>query len=231
MGFFFVGNKEPELFSIVIWNLWNRRNNLRLDKTALPLDKIIEHAQERRLEALTPSANHSLHQGQHQMAWSPPRAQRCEINYDAATFVEDNKAGLGVVIRNSEGHTLVSLTQQIPLPATLIEIEALAAWKAMELALELSLDNIVLEGDNESLFKALKSKGRSLAQHGHLIKDILFLSSFFSTFNVSWVPRQCNKLAHSLARKAKVLPFMTVWMDNIPLDLVSVLQADLSSLS
>ena len=65
MGFFFVGNKEPELFSIVIWNLWNRRNNLRLGKTALPLDKIIEHARERRLEALTPSANHSLHQGQH----------------------------------------------------------------------------------------------------------------------------------------------------------------------
>ena len=101
----------------------------------------------------------------------------------------------------------------------------------MELALELSLDNIVLEGDNESLFKALKSGDRSLAQHGHLIKDILFLSSFFSTFNVSWVPRQCNKLAHSLARKAKFLPFMTVWMDNVPPDLVSVLHADLSSLS
>ena len=75
----------------------------------------------------------------------------------------------------------------------MIEIEALATRRAMELALELSLDNIVLEGDNESLFKALKSKDRSLAQHGHLIKDILFLNSFFSTFNASWVPRQCNK--------------------------------------
>ena len=113
----------------------------------------------------------------------------------------------------------------------MIEIEALAAWKAMELALELSLDNIVMEGDNESLFKALKSGDRSLAQHSHLIKYILFLSSFFSIFNVSWVPCQCNKLAHSLARKEKVLPFMTIWMDDVPLDLVSVLQADLSSLS
>ena len=185
MGFVFAGNKEPELFFIFIWNLWNRRNNLRLSKAALPLDKITEHARERQLEALAPSANHSLHQGQHQMAWSPLETQRCKINYNAATFVEDNKAGLGVVIRNSEGHTLVSLTQQIPLPATVIEIEALAARRAMELALELSLDNIVLEGDNESLFKAMKSKDRSLAQHSHLIKDILFLSSFFSTFNVS----------------------------------------------
>ena len=90
MGFVFAGNKEPELFFIFIWNLWNHRNNLRLDKAALPLDKITEHARERKLEALAPSANHSLHQGQHQMAWSPPEAQRCKINYDAATFVEDN---------------------------------------------------------------------------------------------------------------------------------------------
>ena len=100
----------------------------------------------------------------------------------------------------------------------------------MELALELSLDNIVLEGDNESLFKAMKSKDRSLAQHGHLIKDILYLSLFFTTFTVSWVRHQCNKLAHSLARKAKGLPIMIVWMGDIPPDLVSVFQADLSSL-
>ena len=231
MGFVFVGNKELELYSLVIWNLWNRCNNLHLGKATLPSEKITEHARERQLEALAPSANHSLHRGQHQMAWSPPEAQRYRINSDVATFIEDNKARLGVVIQNSEGHTLVSLTQQIPLPAIVIEIKGLAAWRAMELALELSLDNIVLESDNESLFKALKSRDRSLAQHGHLIKDILFLSSFFSTFNVSWVPRQCNKLAHSLAHKEKVLPFMTIWMDDVPLDLVSVLQADLSSLS
>ena len=110
MGFVFTGNKEPELFSIVIWNLWNRRNNLRLGKTALPLDKITKHARERQLEALAPLANRSLHRGQHQMAWSPPEAQRCKINYDAVTFVEDNKAGLGIVIRNGDGYTLVSLT-------------------------------------------------------------------------------------------------------------------------
>ncbi|XP_075633993.1 uncharacterized protein LOC142606559 [Castanea sativa] len=164
------------------------------------------------------------------MEWSPPIAQRYKINYDAATFVEDNQAGLGVVIRNSEGHAMASLTQQIPLPTTMIEIEALAARRAMELALELSLDNITLEGDNETLFKALKNRDTSLAMHGHLIKDILFLSSYFSTFNVSFVRRQCNPLAHSLACKTKSLPLMTVWMDTVPPDLVSVLQADLSSL-
>ena len=100
----------------------------------------------------------------------------------------------------------------------------------MELALELGLEDIVLEGNNEPMFKALKNRGRSLAQHGHLRNDILFLSSFFTTFFVSWVRRQCNKLAHSLARKAKGLPIMIVWMGDIPPDLVLVFQADLSGL-
>ena len=76
MGFVLAGNKEPELFSLVIWNLWNRRNNLRLGKTALPLDKITEHARARQLEALAPSAIPALHRSSHQLAWSPPEAQR-----------------------------------------------------------------------------------------------------------------------------------------------------------
>nr|POE82385.1 hypothetical protein CFP56_61229 [Quercus suber] len=204
MAFVFAGNKEPELFSLVAWNLWNRRNNLRLGKPALPLEKITEHARERQLEALAPSTFPSRHRGQHQTACTPPEIQHFKINYDAATFVEDNKA--------------------------VIEAEALAARRAMELALELSLDNIVLEGDNESLFKALKSRDKSLTQYGHLLKDILFLSSHFSDFTVSFARRQYNKMTHSLVRKAKSLPFMTVWMDVVPPDHVSILQADLNSL-
>ena len=125
---------------------------------------------------------------------------------------------------------MASFTQQIPLPAIVIEIEALAARRAMELAVEIGLANIVLEGNNETLFKALKSGDRSLAQHGHLIKGILFLSSYCLAFIVSFVRRQCNKLAHSLARKGKSLPSMTIWMEDVPPDLVSIFQANLNSL-
>lgn len=59
-----------------------------------------------------------------------------------ATFAEENNAGLEVVIQNSEGFVMASLTLQISLPATMIEIEALVARRAMELKLEIDLDNI-----------------------------------------------------------------------------------------
>lgn len=59
--FVFAGNKESELFSVVIWNSWNRRNNLWLGKATLPLDKIIEHSREWQLEPFVPPATSSLH--------------------------------------------------------------------------------------------------------------------------------------------------------------------------
>nr|XP_023885130.1 uncharacterized protein LOC111997285 [Quercus suber] len=156
--FVFVGNKDPKLFSLVIWNLWNHRNNLRLGKAALPLDKILEHSQERQIEALTSPATSSLHRSQQQASWSPPNAPQCKINYDATTFAKGNKAGLEVVIRNSEGLVMASLTQQLPLPATMIEIEALATQRVIELALEIGLDKIVLESDNIVLVCVLAEK-------------------------------------------------------------------------
>ena len=84
---------------------------------------------------------------------------------------------------------MASLTQQLPLPSTVIEVEVLAVRRAIEIALEIGFDNIILEGNSEILFKALKNGGRSLAQYGHLTQDILFLSSHFQLlifFLVRW---------------------------------------------
>ena len=50
-AFIFAGTADPELFTLVLWNLWNRRNNLRLGKPSLPLDKVLEHSRERQIES------------------------------------------------------------------------------------------------------------------------------------------------------------------------------------
>ena len=68
-----------------------------------------------------------------------------------------------MVIRDSKGWVMVSLAQRIPLPNTAIEVEALAARRAMELALETGLNKGVLEGDSLILMNALKSNSHSFA--------------------------------------------------------------------
>ena len=134
------------------------------------------------------------------------------------------------MVRNSDGLVMASLAQQIPLPPSVIEVETLAARRALEFALELGFERIILEGDSESLDKALKMECRNFTTYGHLVQDILFLSTHLSEFKTSLVRRQGNNLAHSLARKSQFLSHMSVWMEDVPSDLLSVLEADFTSL-
>ena len=164
------------------------------------------------------------------VTWTAPKAHSYKLNFDGATFVEDGTAGIGVVIRNGAGLVMASLSQRIPLPVSVIEVEALAARRAMEFALELGFDNVILEGDSEVLMKTLKNGRNSLTHYGNLIADIFFLTSHFSRVQFSFVRRQCNRLAHSLARRASIIQQMSVWMEEVPLDLTPVFLADLHSL-
>ena len=65
-------------------------------------------------------------------------------------------------------------------------------------------------------------------------KDIHFLNSHFSAFNLSHICRHCNKVIHSFAKinkkEGNSFPPLLVWMEDILPDIISVLQADLNNL-
>ena len=104
--------------------------------------------------------------------WRPPNDDEVKINYDGAIFSEEGRAGLGVVCRSSDGVVLASLSEQIPLPATIPQVEALAARRAAVFAVELGFTSVVLEGDSDTVCKDLSSTEPSLALHGHIIHDV-----------------------------------------------------------
>ena len=125
---------------------------------------------------------------------------------------------------------MLSLSEKTILPFTAIEVEAMAARRALKLALEIGFQQITLEGDSQILISALVNNTHSLSGFGHILKDIQFLASCFSTINYSHVRRHCNTVAHSLARRAIYLSQMQVWMEDVPPDILPVLQADLTGL-
>ena len=153
-----------------------------------------------------------------------------KINYDGAIFSEEGCAGLGVVCRNSEGVVIASLSEQIPLPATITQVEALAARRAAVFAVDLGITTAVLEGDSDIVYKDLSSTEPSLAPHGHIIQDVKLLASSFSCIFFSHTRRQGNGVAHALARRVINSPNQNVWMDNIPPDTLHVVLADIASL-
>ena len=87
---------------------------------------------------------------------------------------------------------MASLTQQIPLPSSVIEVEVLATRNALELTIELGFDNITL--DSEVLIKSLVKGDNSLAHYGHLLANIHVLMARFLSLRLSHVRRHCNSL-------------------------------------
>ena len=55
------------------------------------------------------------------VSWTSPTSSCYKVNFDGATFIDEDIAGLRVVIRNNEGLVMSSLSQLIPLPLTVIK--------------------------------------------------------------------------------------------------------------
>ena len=151
--------------------------------------------------------------------WKPPEPEVYKINYDGATFADQRRAGIGVVIRNAEGAVMAALSQLIPLPTTMAQLEAMAARKAVELALETGFTRVVIKGDSDTIYRELSSTDPSLALHGHVIQDTTCLAPSFVNHSFSNVRRQGNNVAHASARWAINSPNLTVWIEDVPPDI------------
>ena len=79
------------------------------------------------------------------------------------------------------------------------------------------------------IIKALEEEHNPLSPIGPLIADAKFNSHFFTHLLYSHTKRECNSVAHGLARLAVNIPDFLVWMEDVPPQFHSVLQADLVS--
>lgn len=106
--FLYVSNacSKVELMVVIMWNIWFRRNQLRVSNKDHPMSQVIPTSQQsltdyqqasniQRAQKVTPPPT--------QVAWHPPPDGCLKINFDGATFSDINKAGLGVVIRDGFG--------------------------------------------------------------------------------------------------------------------------------
>ena len=210
MGCVFADNRDPELFSMVAWSIWNRRNNLCLGKAVASLDELLSQTRDRLWEFKLYNSSSIIPVGRPPTRWQAPDQNTYKVNFDGALFSAANTAGMRVVIRNEEGQVMVSHSQKTTLPITAIEVEAMATRRALELALETGFQQIILEGDSQILLSALENNSHTLSNFGHLITDIHYLASCFSKIQYSHVRRHCNTVTNSLARRAVSLSQMQV---------------------
>ncbi|KAL0011639.1 hypothetical protein SO802_006747 [Lithocarpus litseifolius] len=101
-----------------------------------------------------------------------PAPNTYKINYDGALSNADNKSGIGVVVRDCQGEVIALLVQQLDQAYQPVEVEAMAACRAVEFGSDLGLHRAIVKDDSELVVKALRCKDNRLAPYAHLINDV-----------------------------------------------------------
>ncbi|KAL0375713.1 UNVERIFIED_CONTAM: hypothetical protein Scaly_0688900 [Sesamum calycinum] len=195
---------ESDRFLVICWTIWKSRNKLMMEgKTQRALEVIL--SADRFLfefkELNTQMAPSTSPQRTEQM-WLPPPCEFVKINFDGATFNFQTAMGVGIVARNSEGECLAWRTRCVNHTDDAALAEALAAHEAMRLAIQEGWQSVILEGDCKNIISRLNSNDPDDSVIGPIIDDTRYLKEAIERCRVDFIPRECNSLAHSLARKA-----------------------------
>lgn len=228
----FAKRKYVALLALTGWAVWDRQNQIFLKEAACPLNQIHTLSKDRKYEFQLLHPAVGIPQHKNHTGWKPPDQGLYKVNYDGAIFSQQEKSGVGIVIRNEEGAVMASISQQMPLPTTVTQVKALAMRRAVEFALELGITRAIIEGDSEVICRELQDPIPSLAFHGHLLPKVKWLSNSFQYVGFSHVSSQGDNVAHALARRAIRKPNLTVWMEDVedvPLDICHIVQADLAT--
>ena len=78
-----------------------------------------------------------------------------KVNFDRAIFREEQKAGVGIIIRDEHGRIIASMADSISLSFFVNAVEAFAAKEALKFAQESGLSAIVLEGNSKRTIDSL----------------------------------------------------------------------------
>ncbi|PWA48861.1 reverse transcriptase [Artemisia annua] len=142
------------------------------------------------------SGNNGVHN--HAGMWLRPDVEHIKINCHAAWQKESGKAGLGFVARDYKGEALFSGGRLECYASSPLEAEAKAVHWAMTRAICMGYSHVIFETDSLCLVKALHNKV-TLLQIANLFSDILSKSMAFRVCNWSFVKREGNRVAHSIA--------------------------------
>lgn len=82
------------------------------------------------------------------------------------------------------------------------EGEALILLEAIEWLVELEVDHVYIEMDSSRVVQGLNSLSMDASEYGFILSNCRQLFSNLPNFHVSFVKRQANLVAHSLARAA-----------------------------
>ncbi|XP_045810169.1 uncharacterized protein LOC123904565 [Trifolium pratense] len=186
------------------WGIWKRRNNKVWDNITDFDQIVVERAKHlitswRNAQQIRQSANIAQSSPQ-QTIWIKPRHERYKCNVDASFSLDRNKVRLGMCLRDEHGKFVAARTEWIK-PIVEVEIgEAIGLLHALKWVEEMQLHNTDFEMDYKKIVDSLYGKRTYLSDLGSIFNDCrTILASNLVNFDVKFIRRQANEVAHRLA--------------------------------
>ena len=152
-----------------------------------------------------------------------------KLNYDGALCLSTRTAGMGVVIRNEVGLPMASMTCSRANVMDPFAAELFAAKAGLQLAHDIGIKRVILEGDSANTNKALGSMEDDYSWLGNEVTEARHLLQSLEAWELSTIKRDVSKVAHMLARKALQVNEPNVWMEEVPEFAQNQLLLDVSS--
>ena len=140
LAWIFENGNSVALFRVTDWSIWQQRNKIRNHQTHHSTRHLARAAAKwlAKYSAVQPSPTPRVATSR-QTNWMAPPPNVYKINYDGAVSLSSNCSGIGVVIRNNAGLVVASHAQRFCQAYKPVEIEAMAATRAIEFAGRLEL--------------------------------------------------------------------------------------------
>jgi hypothetical protein len=189
---------------LLLWRWWSERNGVREGerrRTAADLAYVVHTNTEEFLE-LHESAGRP-HNSQKQ--WHKPPGEWLKINTDGAFSASTGEGGWGFVIRDEHGAVMAAGAGGLTQVRDAFQAEIHACMQGVMAAANKGMDKVILETDSLMLKQALESEAYRLAEMGGYIFQLKSLiHGSFSRYRCNFVPRSCNRVAHTLAAEGSL---------------------------
>ena len=214
--------------AFMFWLLWNRRNQMMYRNEFVSLDSIPSLALHLSSKYLNAQALPAISTPtQPRIQWKPSSSSIYKVNYDAALFPEQQRTGVGVIIRDGQGLPIAALCKRFLSLHSVDDAEARALHEALQFAVEIGIVDAEFEGDSLTICSALRCQDPSFASFGDIIEDARLIARSLQRCSFSHVKREGNRAAHMLARRAiELQDEFLVWLEDVPPYLESVIHSE-----
>ncbi|XP_075091985.1 uncharacterized protein LOC142172111 [Nicotiana tabacum] len=218
---------------MLLWEIWNARNNLVWNGRTIRLETIILRANRFWKEWTSTRSDNNIYSvagPEFVIKWFPPDPGTLKCNIDASYDVNSGRAWDGMLIRGTHENFVRGFTTPLEASHDAVIAEILTVREALSwLKMQHHKSPITIEMDCLLAKQALERSDNGNSYFDIIVQDCKVLMCDFTSISLSFVKRSANQCAHMLVRAASSMSDAMEWIVHPPSLIHDVLISDMNN--